>query len=70
MDLPDGGLPPGFVPTGPPTPMGTRYTGADRLGYGETPVVIPPPSGRSGLEETDSSSSDGTPPARYGRQGR
>lgn len=94
MDLPNGGLPPGFVPIGPPTPVGTEtgYTGAgvplppstvgsyhSRLashGYGgsargevETPVVIPPPSGRSGQEETDSSSSDAdtlsTPPRRY-----
>lgn len=31
MDLPDGGLPPGFVPAGLPTPVsgaGTSYTGA------------------------------------------
>ncbi|KAG8213749.1 hypothetical protein J3R82DRAFT_10456 [Butyriboletus roseoflavus] len=91
MDLPDSGLPPGFVPTGPPTPIGgteTSYTGAgvplppstmgsyhSRLpsqgygGEGGTPVVIPPPSGRSGRDETDSSSSDAdtlsTPPRRY-----
>jgi len=91
MDLPDGGLPPGFVPAGPATPMSgteTSYTGAgvplppstigtyhSRLpSYGgsvrgETPVVIPPPSGRSGREESDESSSDAdtlsTPPRRY-----
>ena len=89
MDLPDSGLPPGFVPAGPATPGAeTSYTGAgvplppSTLGSyhsrlpsyggsardGETPVVIPPPSGRSGREETDDSSSDAdtlsTPPAR------
>jgi len=81
MDLPDGGLPPGFVPAGPGTE--TSYTGAgvplppstmgsyhSRLpSYGDTPVVIPPPSGRSGQEESDESTSDAdtltTPPRRY-----
>jgi len=80
MELPGGVLPPGFVPTGPPTPLSvteTSYTGAgvplppstigtyhSRLLSQDTPVVIPPPSGRRG--ESDDSSSDAdtltTPP--------
>ena len=76
MDLPDGGLPPGFVPAGtetsytgagvplPPSTMGSYHSRLPSYG-GETGVVIPPPSGRSGQEESDESSSDGTPPRRY-----
>ena len=80
MELPDGALPPGFVPAGPPTPMGdTMYTGAgvplppSTVGsyHSRLPsqgVVIPPPSGKGG-DESDDSSSDAdtltTPPRRY-----
>ncbi|KAF9222599.1 hypothetical protein BS17DRAFT_783110 [Gyrodon lividus] len=99
MSLPDGGLPPGFVPTGFATPLTqvgaeSSYTGAGvslppssgetyhhRLppqdsytgrvkGDPDTPIVIPPPSGKfAPEEESDDSSSDAytltTPPTRY-----
>ncbi|KAH7888342.1 hypothetical protein F5I97DRAFT_684499 [Phlebopus sp. FC_14] len=53
-------LPPGFIPTGLPTPSPSSYT--------STPAVIPPPSRRADESESDESVSDAgtltTPPLR------